>query len=302
MIFVLISTLPIGLWLRRNYSISNTLFGPRASSIFSLPQNLQHTSGSLITWHLPDVIAERLPILIFLGVATVFILGFSLINHRKSVTVGLRQYGPMILFVAIYVGFLLTSSTLTAYDQINNRLLSPIYAPITILLLILIKAFVKPLRRFLSDKIINAILLFAFVIWLVYPISASLVYVENIMNQKNVYSSTLWVESETIRYLNQQPTFESECTIYTNSPDAAYLHAQLTTKRIPSMRVYNSTERVNDLASLRGSWPEEDNACLVWFDNDIRDYLITMDELKTIVDMELVAQLNDGAIYYITKR
>ncbi|GIV89171.1 MAG: hypothetical protein KatS3mg055_1689 [Chloroflexus sp.] len=66
--------------------------------------------------------------------------------------------------------------------------------------------------------------------------------------------------------------------------------------------MYNSPDIVNDLSSLRGSWPEDSNACLVWFDRIDRRYLFTVDELQIIADMQQIVHLEDGAIYSVTKK
>ena len=135
-LFTLISFPPIGIWLIRNYVISSTLFGPRTSSAHGLSQNLIAVFNSLKIWYIPGIIADHLPTtLIFLGVVFSFFVGLNLKDNWQSMKVVLRQDSSIIVFIIVYTTFLVISSTTSAFDAINDRLLSPIYVPLTLLLL-----------------------------------------------------------------------------------------------------------------------------------------------------------------------
>ncbi|MFV2045151.1 MAG: hypothetical protein ACC700_18195 [Anaerolineales bacterium] len=301
-LFTLISALPIGLWLIRNYAISSTLFGPRASSTFTFFQNLAFVFNGLLYWYIPRRIAEHRIIMAVVGGGVSLYIGLSLRGSWQGMKVRLRQINPVILFALIYTTFLVITSTTTAYDQINNRLLSPIYVPLTLLLLISAQALVDPYQRRFSKKIVNTILLIGITVWLVYPIRSTILNAVNLISNGQGYSGRAWTESETVQYLLQHRTSESECTFYTNGPDAAYLLADLATKRSPNSRTStNSPEVVNDIDNLRGVWPDQSNACLIWFDKIGRKYLFTIDELRAIANIDLIALLEDGAIYSIAR-
>lgn len=70
----------------------------------------------------------------------------------------------------------------------------------------------------------------------------------------------------------------------------------------PMKTAHYSPERLNSLSSLKASWPESPKAFLVWFDNMRRDYLFTIDELKTIVDFQSCNRFSDGAIFAVLRR
>lgn len=299
-LFTLISALPVGIWLIRNYTISSTLFGPRASSAYTLSQNLTFVLNSLLYWYIPGRIADHRLILMFVSAAVGIFAVLSLKGSWQSVKVSLRQISPTILLAIDYTAFLVISSTTTAYDQIGDRLLSPVFVPLTLLLLILAQAIVEPYRRHFSKKVVNSFLIIGIAIWLVYPIRATILKAVNLTQSGQGYSNKAWRDSETIQYLLQHRTLESECTFYTNGPDAAYILAHFAAKMSPG---YNSPETVNGISRLRGSWPEESKACLVWFDRiDRRKYLFTIDELQTVANINLIARLDDGAIYSITRK
>jgi len=260
--------------------------------------------NDLMTWYIPSIIADHRPTLILFGMVIGFIAGFNPKDSWQSVKVKLRQIIPLALFVVIYTAFLVVSSTTTAYDQIGDRLLSPIYVPLTILFLVLVQALVEPYRRRFSNKVVNSYLIIVLAIWLlVYPIRNVTINAVNLAPIGQGYSNKAWLESQTVQYLFQHQTLISECTIYTNAPDAAYILAHLTTKMSPAKTSHNSQETINDISTIETTWLAENNkACLVWFDKVNRKYLFTIDELQSVANINLIARFDDGAIYSVTKK
>jgi hypothetical protein len=302
-LFVSISALPVGMWLVRNYSLSGTFFGPRASSAYALSQNLRFMSGTFLHWYIPWRISEHRFILMLLCATVGILAGLSTWRCSSKVKPFLSEIGPLLLLIIAYAGFLLVSSTIIAYDQIDNRLLSPVFVPLTLLLLILAsKILTSVTRQWLSPTRANTLLAAAAVMCLLYPARATMSSIANAMSHGEGYSGESWRSSQTIEYLRQNRALVSECVIYSNAPDAIYILADLTAKMSPKKGSYNSPELVQDVSSLRKSWPEQGNSCLVWFDNKFRDYLFTVDELQTVANMQLIMRTADGAVYSVSKK
>ena len=302
-IFISISALPIGIWVIRNYFLSGTLFGPRASSIYTLSQNLTFVFDTFLSWYIPERISEHRSILTLLSVTVGFLAGLSAKGNWSKVRTSLLEIGPLLLFTIAYVGFLGISSTTTAYDQIGNRLLSPVFVSITLLLLFLASKILTSLtEQWLSQKHVNILLTAAIAMWLIHPARGTISSITNTMSQGQGYSSESWRNNQTIEHLLQNRTLESKCVIYSNAPDAVYILANLTAKMIPMRTGYHSTEVVNDISNLRGSWPEEGSACLVWFSRKNRKHLFTVDELQTIANVQQIIHLKDGAVYSVTRK
>lgn len=303
--FVFISVVPIGGWLIRNHILSGTLFGPRASSIYTLSQNLSFALRTLLSWYIPRIVAERCSLLILCGI-TLIVLGCladsRVRQHWPTVKTSFPQMGLPVLFSIVYVGFLIISSTTTAYDRIDNRLLSPVFVPITLVLLSVLFEILPSLTgKQLLQRSTRFLRLITLVAWLAYSGAAAIVLISRAQNQGQGYNSLPWRSSQTINYLLKETNLQSNCTIYSNAPDALYILGNITAKLSPKKTMYNSPEVVEDLSSLRGSWPEENQACLVWFHEDIRSYLFTVDELRTIANVQPIAHLEDGSIYLITR-
>jgi hypothetical protein len=305
LLFTLISALPMGIWIIRNYIVAGTLFGFSASSA-TLPQNLTFVFDSLVPWYIPGIITEHRPILMFVSAVIVFFAGLSLKENWQSWKDALRPVSPAVLFsiinvlfIIIYTVFVVISATNTNVT-IDSRMLSPIFVPLSLLILMLAQKLVEPFRRRFSRIDINYILIICVAIWMVYPIENTMFNIVELTQRGQGYSGKSWEASKTIQYLLRHPTLESECTIYTNGYEVAYILAHVVAKAIPNKTVYNSPETA--ISSLRGVWPEEDKACLVWFNKESRTYLFTVDELKGFANLDLIIQLDDGAIYSITRK
>jgi hypothetical protein len=194
------------------------------------------------------------------------------------------------------------SSTIVGYDHIRDRLLSPIYVPLTLVLLVLADAFVDSYRRRFSNRLVNSFLAIGIAIWLLYPISSSAIKAIKLNSNGRGFTSKAWVESETVKYLNEHRALKSECTFYTNGTDIAYLLADLPSKTSPVATEYYSSVAVNTISSLKGTWPKENNVCLIWFDKINRNYLFTVDQLQKIANIEPIALLEDGAVYTVARK
>ncbi len=310
-LLLLVSVLPLGLWLIRNHMLTGTLTGPRGASRYGLAQNILLTAVTLLSWYLPlpgpAFIARYKGALFSFGGGGILLLlllslaiaGFVRVRRRQEL--GLRcprwDLCPAIVFLAFYVGGLLLSATWVAYDRIGDRLLAPIYIPWMLLLWAtgyhLWRRFAVK-RRFRIDWIVVFML-----VLLVHPTASAISTLQQVRKDGLGYNGRLWARSETIRYLQSHA---SQCPlIYTNDPLVVYVRARRVAKMSPHKRYYNSPTLANHLQALRGTWPGGPRACLVWFDEVHRDYLFPVAELATVAHIKRMARLSDGTIYLVDR-
>ena len=305
-LFILISALPLGVWLIRNYAASSTLAGILPLSKRTLSQSLCFLFDSLKRWCVLSNRMANYPILSTLVMATaVFFLSFK--GIWQNVKVVLRQSGALALFsitsglfVIIYSAFLVFSVSVIAYEPINSRYLSPIYIPLNFFLLSVVQTLANLYQKRFSKKTVNYFLMIGAAIWLACQIGNIMPAIVNLAQSGTGYRSKKWVESKTMQYLQQHQALKSNETIYTNDPTALYLLANLISKWSPRKGYDNSRDAESDLLSLKGSWPKEGKARLVWF-NGVGS-LFTIDELRAIAKLDLIARFDDGAIYSVTKK
>ena len=263
-----------------------------------LPQILRLAYEGLATWYIPSIVPDARPALMLLvtGIAVVGVVGAR--NNWGSLRASLRQIGPLVLFVALYTTFLVISSTIANYDAIGDRLLSPIYAPVTLALLILAQALAERYGLRLSGTIAGALVTMVLAVWLVYLARTTVLNAANQFSRGSGYGSVSWKDSQTIRYVAAN---SSTCPIYTNGADAVYLLDNLKVRSIPSKS--SGADVIADISSLERTWPEEEKACIVWFHQITwRTYLFTPEELTSVSKLEKVIQLSDGTIYMVSRK
>jgi hypothetical protein len=304
LLFVLVSTVPLGLWLMRNHAVSGTLLGLRTSSVHALPENLSLTVKVMARWYrVPGVFLDGTPPMILAAALVCLLAVFGLRARSSHAGTGRpRNLGPLVLLPACYIGFLIIASTTATLDAIDDRLLAPAYVPLTVVAFVMMQAMAEPSRKKLAGGRVKPLLLVALVVWVVYPLRTVLPEARRLVEHGQGYSGSQWIENKTIRYLLEHRTLQSECTFYTNGPEVAYIHAGLVTKISPVTTSRSALQVANDIARLRGSWPGEPRACLVWFDGIERQALLTIDELRDIADLDPIAECDDGTIYAVTRK
>ncbi len=128
-LFSLGALVPVGAWVWRNHRLTGTLMGSRSPSIFTLSDNLGFTLGTIRAWFLPEKAAPaRFGLAIAVGLLG-FVVWVLLRRRIKSPETRAAFALPAFLLMVAYLVFLIVSSTTTAYDQISNRLVVPIYVP-----------------------------------------------------------------------------------------------------------------------------------------------------------------------------
>ncbi len=294
--FILISVTPIGIWIIRNYFLSGTLVGERASSSYTLFDNLKFFYSTVIPWYLPLNPAWIYFIFILLIVA-IWIL-FGLDPAEPSNKKALKLIAPSLIFVLFYSGVIIISSTTTAYDRISDRLLSPIYIPGIFILFFIFDKILNWLSNSFHQKLITALFIVGISLLINYPVKNTIQIINWYLEQSGWgYSCDSWRKSETIEYLTQNKLLGKNYTIYSNEPEAVYILTNLTTKRSPAKTYYNSFQRFDIFPNQKYSWVTSENVCLIWFDKTNYNFLFTISELQKNINMTEVAHFKDGEIY-----
>lgn len=298
------SGLPLALWLARNYALTSTLFGPRAPSSYTLAQNISFVVDTIASWFVPARVAQHRRILASAFAVFVVLAVASRKHNPRSVPTAVRRVGPTLAFILLYMAFLVASSTTTAYDSIGDRLLSPIYVPLALLLAVLADDVVWAGRRHLGPKLAG--ILFAAVCSLaaIYPAAFLARFALEHRNEGHGYSGREWRQSEIAAYLrrNAHVLATRYDLLYSNAPDALYLLADLPSRKTPAKTHYNSPKPAENLQNLRGTWPERQPAGLVWFEKIEQNYLFSPEELGSIAELDRVDKLTDGAVYSVKRK
>ena len=303
-VFTVISSVPLGIWVIRNYLASATLFGPRASSRFSLLENLGFASKTFVSWYVPAAMSAHTVALAILLTAGAGALGVSMVGDWRRWRAVITELRSFLLVSVAYVVFLLGSSTIILHDQIDDRLLAPIFVPASLIALSLVSETVLSFGKRWSAHFARLSLAGVMALGLVYPATVTVRLIAFTIHEGQGYNSKLWQDSEIRQYLRfHRARLESECvTIYANGAAASYLFTNLQARTSPRRRQRNGPASTNTVARAAVTWPETDKACLVWFDRIVGNNLITVDELQTQVSMTRMARLEDGEIYSVRRK
>jgi len=295
LLYALPPTLILALYSGRNYALSGTPLGARSPSQMGLADNIYLATNVIFGWFLPWRI-RSFETLLLTGCV---LIGAMVWRHRHHIARVIRQSDRIVLlsglFFVVYTAFIVWTSTTTAYDRIDNRLLSPLYPSVVIMFAFLLKP-----ESWRSQLIrVPALGVFC-LLCVVAPLRATYSQVNRSAEQgAGGYNSRAWQESEVVSYFrdNGQP---KDKIVFSNAPDALYILADVTAKKSPAARHYNSdsTTGVTE-GNLFAKHPLLDDALLVWLDKKPRNYLFTPDELQMMCDLTVIHQFSDGTIYRV---
>jgi len=310
-VFGFISILPVALWLVRNHDVSGAFLGPRAPAAYGLIQILKVTFETLTAWYLPSAILGSRAVLFLLALAIGFLAGFRFRGGWATVRAlrpEIAKAAPVLLFVVSYLAFMVISSVTTEVSPLKDRLLSPIYVPLTLLVLILADQLLAPIGQGLTPRFPGTLAVLLVGIWLLYPLRTIRADVRTGLDQGWGYSGRLWRESPTVQYLQHHPLPASQA-IYSNGPDVLYILVHLQSKLSPLKTIDTSGEIpasspvAQDLSQVSDLWPGPSASYLIWFDKITdRHYLYALNDLQRVASFQQVDRFDDGAIYLVSRK
>ena len=203
------------------------------------------------------------------------------------------DYLPAVVFAVAFSVALAIASMRDA--AVNSRMLSPLYVPITLVVLGMTSHLFGP-NEFAGGTAsrLPEILL---ALWLCLPSQSVLATtVSRARDGAGGYNIRSCRESPTIACAREVLSRYSGVPVYSNGADVLWEIAGVDAKEIP---------RRTDagLAELARAWPPHDDAILVWFRKVIwRGYLFSVDDLEKVANLTEIAQLRDGTIYWVSAR
>jgi len=266
--------------------------------------NIYLTIQNILLWHIPGYFVRQKIYLIII-VLIIILLSVLLLKKITSrdlfLTVDKKVLVILSLFITNYLLLLILISTSKAHDDIESRLLSPIYIPIIFSLLIILKEFINRISYFRQYKLFRIAFYLFLILVMAKPLSSTIDTMNNHINRGKGYSSISWKNYDTIellKYIQYGPI--KDLAIYSNDPFAVYYFLNIPVKWSPLKTYYNSDKIFSQLSDLNGEWPTENNAYLVWFKQaEYRKFLYTPKELMSISDMNITDSNKKGTIYLV---
>lgn len=279
-------------WMLRNHVAAGTLMGPRSPSEDTLAGIAGRIALTVGGWLVPVSIPGELLAVLGVGFLVALIGGSSFVLWTSQRTEGGRlvvSLLPVVVFGFVYVVYLIAAQLTTAFDQVNSRLLIPIFVPLVVVVCVvleqLLNAVSTKLRRVAVSVLMLAVVLQG-VSFVNGAVSGSTTGVG--------YASSEWKESELVAVTGRLPT---SAVIYSSTPDGIWAVTRREPVMLsPRLNSYRSSRLVDEIppAFLRDAACSE--AYLAWFD-DARTYLRTPEQLSEIATLEPLARTSDGTLY-----
>lgn len=277
--------------LLRNASITGSLTGPRVRGILSLGDNIIYTGRVICDW-LPvpgrqSQLVSGIMIFIFLLICILFLLR----NWYGKVQASSENCFAALFIV--YTVFIIGISTVSHFEQLNNRLLSPLYIPMLVSLTSWLPGSLRKLRPAYFKPAAGVLLLLAFFFLRYQYQQVDRMY--NDVKDSGIpgYTEDSWKASETARFLRgHRNYFNADYDIYSNAHEAAYFNGSIRAESLPHRRDQND---IRDFFS-------EDGFYLIWFDNFSDNELVKFKTIRQNAVVEKKYDFKDGDIFFIRPR
>ena len=305
LLFGFVSSTPLAAWLIRNYAVFSSFAGTREASRYTLVQNIRAVFDTVASWFVPSpILAGTLRGVMGAAAAAVilaallFLAGQALkIAGRGGIAAGtdpgLASVLPHMCILAVYTVYLAVSAARVAIDAISNRLMAPVYISLILLLFFAADRVLGMLKNRGRTRIIGGVLIVVVCVWLVYPLSTSIVLLKkSIDSGAGGYSSEKWKYSEMINYLKEQKT---QCQVYSNNPDAIRILAGIPAEYTPK----NNGPEQYGFERFREKVNNGDCSIVVWFDSGPAGTILSPADLNRFFVLETVEEKADGTIYEI---
>lgn len=300
LLFGFVSGSLLAINLARNYYISGTLTGRRQKGVTPLLRNIYYYGSTFTGWFFYGTDHYWLCLSLGLVFLTLLALLFT--------PVLLREYPALVritlAFSLVFSLFMVLSATISRYEQINSRLLSPLYIPLVFSLaypLALIgskaarKAGYVPVggppaghwQTGLARYLRKAFAMGCLVLVLSSQLLADYQWRSDIRDAGiGGYTEDIWQTSLLVQFLRQSP-FQAGYTLYSNSPEAVYFFTGKHCQLLPQQAF---PEPIRQFFT-------QGHQYLIWFDDGDNPAILTQDEVMTGKRLRLLGHFEDGEIY-----
>ncbi len=276
--------------LYRNFVQSGTITGLREKSIHGF-NNVIADMGSVIYGWLSFSNTSNTSSAWLVSAIILLLLFFCIYQFINKKTFSSYQ-NLAALFSLIFIVFMLVSASLSRFEQMDSRLLSPIFIP---LLFCTGGSAIFIYQKIISNKkkwIITAVA----VVFLLFQYGQLSADYETWDGVKDAgipgYTEDQWRYSKTVNFIEKDSLhFKNGFTIYSNAYDAVHFFTGRKGMFLPHREFEKDV--YNFLA--------DQHCYMIWFTDGDNPDLVDMNFITNIKKMRLLKQFDDGAIYESNK-
>ncbi|OGO20092.1 MAG: hypothetical protein A2Z14_04705 [Chloroflexi bacterium RBG_16_48_8] len=305
LLFLVISGLPVGIFLTRNVILTGNATN-RPMPFWHPPDFEEWLRGAqtLLEWLFPsEILLDMSPsVKIIVLITTISGLGFISCFAIKRYPIqkisggNIRQSFLLLTGIYLFTYSIFVLMTVLFFDimtLLDQRILSPIYLPGLLFLLLILSLWWEK-----SGKVAKILIGCVCLALLGSQVLRTIDLARELREEPRGYASGIYRNSPTVEYVRQLP----DVPVYTNDIPALYFWADRMSIYIPS-RINPSTQKNNSLEDYQQALHNmryrmsHDNALLVIVGPDPFSRL-TQNHLEELTeDLVLIAQFDDGLVY-----
>ena len=277
----------------RNILLTQTLTGNRQKGVTPFLENLKYYGLVISNWMPFSKWTNLYPTIIgFLFLSVVlFLFIYRYFASREA-----HAFEKLsVAFTLIYSLFMLAVATISRFETINNRLLAPFFIPCILTIIFYIASIFKITK---TIRLKTILIIFCIVLVLPTLFQYSKVdratYLENIQGGIGGYSDDDWfISSELLKYSASNPSlFKSGKVVFSNAAHAVYFKTKQPIQILPERKYENLVADFNKMPTQ----------VLIWFDKEDNPEVLTMQEVASTKNLQIIGKFNDGVIYLCTSK
>ncbi len=287
LLFVLMGVSLVVWNLLHNHYAAGSLAGVREKALRSIADNLLDIGTVIGSW-LPFLnnrpLIGAIIFLLILLLATVIVV-YRLLQqqfYHSNETV-------LALFFVVYAVFIIAVSSISRFETLSSRLLSPIYIPFILVGSFWILRFIKQKTNLQKTGIIVLLIC-------VYTATLFHQYQQNAENWEGIadagipgYSELQWKDSPMAKYINEHKSLFNQ-PIYSDANDGLFYLTGLQALPLPHKEVAKEKTKLLQAPQL----------IVVWFNDGENPDLIDIPFIQAQKRLINTLHFNDGAIYFFS--
>ena len=276
----------------RNNLVSGLVTGNRQKGIIPLHTNIEYLGSVLSDWLPLGSVSKTIALIIGTIVLLLFIFIFI---YRVVKNIHYYSYENIATaFFIVYALFMVISATISRYEPINSRLLSPLFISFIVGISYKVPEWINATNHKVFKWMLSAGTILIVIAFLYKQINVD----RN--NYKDIdeggiggYTEDSWRESPTISFLKNNPSlFKNDSLVVSNAGHAVYFYTGHQIKNIPERVHY---EEVKNFYTKPYYY-------LIWFNNEGNVDLLNIDEIAAKKKMQRLQSFDDGAIFLCTNK
>ena len=271
----------------RNHLATKTLTGERQIGITPLIKNIEYYGTVLSDWLPFSTLMHRFPITVGL---TFFIAVFLIFIYRTIKKIEHNSFEKIAAtFTLMYSIFMITTATLSRYEPINSRLLSPFYISCLFTVSFYTVHYIQYIKK-LKLKIAASLIVSVLGLVILYQYINNDKETFNDVNENGIggYSEDEWMKAPLVKFIEKDSSvFETGLPVYSNSSHGVYF---FTRRNLPT---FPERVHVKDVARFY-SYPK---SILIWFNNEGNDDILNLKEVSAQKKVTVLHHFADGDIF-----